>query len=337
MPTLLTCRRIEKNSLGHAHGFADQKQGNLFFDIVRILEEKQPTALLLENVRNLRRHNGGHTFEFIQKELDRLGYKISYQVLDAQGYVPQHRPRIFIVGFRRDEWPNLNFTFPESLPHGPRIADILEPEVDEKYTLSDHLWGYLQAYAEKHRRRGNGFGFGLVDPSQDRVTRTLSARYHKDGSEILIKQEGRNPRRLTPNECASLMGFPDDFIIPDSISDTQAYRQFGNSVVVPLVQDIARSMQEWQFNANAVVELMKCFAIEKANSDNVAPVREIFLENLVRLCANTRQPFSMKELEELYFSIESHAAGESGNRARENEVSHSLQSMEPLFRSITTP
>ena len=237
----------KKNSLGHAHGFADQKQGNLFFEIVRILEAKRPPTFLLENVRSLKTHDGGNTFEIIKDNLKRLGYRIHYQVLDAQGYVPQHRPRIFIFGLRRDVRRNLSFTFPNPPPHGPRIADILEPEVDDKYTLSDRLWKYLQAYAEKHRRRGNGFGFGLVDPARDRITRTLSARYHKDGSEILIRQEGHNPRRLTPRECARLMGFPDDFVIP--VSDTQAYRQFGNSVVVPLVEEVACAMLDRQESA----------------------------------------------------------------------------------------
>lgn len=234
----------KKNSLGRAHGFADDKQGNLFFDIARILEAKRPPALLLENVRNLKTHDGGRTFRVIKAALQRLGYRVHHQVLDGQGYVPQHRRRIFIVGFHRDVWPDLAFSFPGAPPRGPRIADILEPEVDRKYTLSDRLWDYLQAYAAKHRRRGNGFGYGLVDPARDRITRTLSARYHKDGSEILIRQDGRNPRRLTPRECARLMGFPDSFVIP--VSDTQAYRQFGNSVVVPLVADIARAMLAWQ-------------------------------------------------------------------------------------------
>ncbi len=325
----------KKNSLGHAHGFADQKQGNLFFEIVRLLETKKPSALLLENVRSLKTHDGGNTFEIIKDNLKRLDYRIHYQVLNAQGYVPQHRPRIFIVGFHKDDWPKLSFTFPKSPSHGPRVADILQSVVDEKYTLSDHLWSYLQAYAEKHRRRGNGFGYGLVDPTKDYVTRTLSARYHKDGSEILIKQDGRNPRRLTPRECARLMGFPENFEIP--VSDTQAYRQFGNSVVVPLVHDIARSMRDWQIKANAVVELMKCFALGSANLNNGPLDPEIFLENLVKLCANTSQPFSMKELEKLYFSIAPHAIGESGTKARKSENSQSLVTMEHLFSSIAAP
>ncbi len=242
----------KKNSLGHAHGFADDRQGNLFFEIVRILAARRPPALLLENVRNLKTHDGGRSFRIIKRELQRLGYRVHHQVLDGQAYVPQHRKRIFIVGFHRDCWPDLGFAFPPAPASGPRLADILQPddEVDRKYTLGDHLWDYLQAYAAKHRRRGNGFGYGLVDPARDRITRTLSARYYKDGSEILIKQEGRNPRRLTPRECARLMGFPDDFVIP--VSDTQAYRQFGNSVVVPLVTDLARAMLAWQECAAAM-------------------------------------------------------------------------------------
>ncbi|MCY4023187.1 MAG: DNA (cytosine-5-)-methyltransferase [Anaerolineaceae bacterium] len=240
----------KKKSLGRAHGFGDRTQGNLFFEIARILEAKRPPALLLENVRNLKTHDGGRTFRIIRAELQRLGYRVHHRVLDAQGYVPQHRQRIFIVGFRRDLWPDLGFSFPDPPAQGPSLADILEAQVDGKYTLSDKLWQYLQAYTEKHRRRGNGFGFGLVDPARDRITRTLSARYYKDGSEILIKQGGRNPRRLTPRECARLMGFPDDFVIP--VSDTQAYRQFGNSVVVPLVEDIARAMQAWHAAATTM-------------------------------------------------------------------------------------
>ncbi len=269
----------KKNSLGHAHGFADDRQGNLFFEIARILEAKRPPTLLLENVRNLKTHDRGRTFRVIQEELQRLGYRVHHQVLDAQGHVPQHRKRIFIVGFHRDSWPDWGFTFPleagaltQPLTHGPRIADILEPEVDDKYTLSDRLWGYLQAYAEKHRRRGNGFGFGLVDPARDRITRTLSARYHKDGSEILIKQDGLNPRRLTPRECARLMGFPDDFLIP--VSDTQAYRQFGNSVVVPLVEEVARAMLDWQERAAIMAQRGLEPGVFVANPGQFAPASQ---------------------------------------------------------------
>jgi DNA (cytosine-5)-methyltransferase 1 len=235
----------KKNSLGMKHGFDEKKQGNLFFEIERILEFKQPEAFMLENVKHLRRHDKGNTFKVIQEILDdKLDYKIFTHIVDAQHYVPQHRERIFIVGFKRDVYSdNFEFKFPNT-PKARTIelGDILLPaeEVDPKYTITDKLWQYLQDYKEKHRRKGNGFGFGLVNPSENPVTRTLSARYYKDGSEILIYQPGKNPRRLTPRECAHLMGFDDSFEIP--VSDTQAYKQFGNSVVVPVVRDIAREI-----------------------------------------------------------------------------------------------
>jgi len=237
----------KKNSLGRKHGFACEEQGNLFFEIVRLVEEKateegdrRPRALMLENVKNLQRHDGGNTWQVIMDALDKLGYDVSAKVLDARNYVPQHRERIIIVGFRRDLYPDANFAFPKPPHRTPRIADILEKEVDDRYTLSDHLWQYLQEYADKHRKAGHGFGYGLTDPETDTTTRTLSARYHKDGSEILIKQPGKVPRRLTPRECARLQGFPDSFVIP--VSDTQAYRQFGNSVAVPMVTAVAREV-----------------------------------------------------------------------------------------------
>ncbi len=230
----------KKKSLGREHGFKDERQGNLFFEIERILREKQPEALLLENVKNLERHDRGNTFTVIRQILADLNYRIAYRVLDGKHFVPQHRERIFIVGFREELYPGFEFQFPELPEPHARIADILESDPDPRYTLSNHLWQYLQDYRARHRMKGNGFGFGLVDPETDTITRTLSARYHKDGSEILIRQEGKNPRRLTPRECARLMGFPDDFKI--IVSDTQAYRQFGNSVVVPLVEVIAREI-----------------------------------------------------------------------------------------------
>ncbi len=228
----------KKNSLGRATGFEDETQGTLFFDICRILDEKRPKAFFLENVKNLKGHDHGRTFEVIQSALDELGYDMYEKVLDAQGYVPQHRERIVMIGFDRERYGNaaeFAFDLPES-ERKPCLADILEPEVDGKYTLSDKLWAYLQAYAAKHRAAGNGFGYGLARP--DGISRTLSARYYKDGSEILIPQEGKNPRRLTPRECARLQGFPDTFEIP--VSDTQAYRQFGNSVAVPLMSEVAK-------------------------------------------------------------------------------------------------
>ncbi len=228
----------KKQSLGRATGFEDKTQGTLFFDVCRILKEKRPKAFMLENVKNLCSHDKGRTFEIIEESLTGLGYKIFYKVLDGKIYVPQHRERIVIVGFDSERYgQNFNFDFVlKSAKKQPTIKDILEPEVEAKYTLSDKLWTYLQNYAAKHKAAGNGFGYGIAP--LDGISRTLSARYYKDGSEILIAQEEKNPRRLTPRECARLQGFPENFIIP--VSDTQAYRQFGNSVVVPLMTEIAK-------------------------------------------------------------------------------------------------
>lgn len=228
----------KKNSLGRATGFEDKTQGTLFFDICRILKEKRPKAFMLENVKNLCSHDRGNTFRVITEALDELDYAIFYKVLDGQNYVPQHRERILIVGFDRKRYgEEIDFSF-DLTPVEPKpvMKDILEKDVDDKYTLTDKLWSYLQNYAEKHKAAGNGFGYGIADPNG--VARTLSARYYKDGSEILIAQEGKNPRRLTPRECARLQGFPDEFKIV--VSDTQAYKQFGNSVVVPLMSNVAQ-------------------------------------------------------------------------------------------------
>lgn len=227
----------KKNSLGRATGFLDKTQGTLFFDVVRILDEKRPKAFLLENVKNLKSHDRGRTWKVIQDALDELDYEIFPDILDGQIYVPQHRERIFIAGFDRKRYgENITFTYDLKRPkQKPKLADILEGGVEEKYTLSDKLWEYLQNYAEKHRQKGNGFGYGM--PDRDGIARTLSARYYKDGSEILIAQPGKNPRKLTPKECARLQGYPERFQIV--VSDTQAYKQFGNSVVVPLVTQIA--------------------------------------------------------------------------------------------------
>ncbi len=227
----------KKQSLGRATGFEDKTQGTLFFDVCRIIKAKRPKAFMLENVKNLKSHDKGNTFKVIMQSLDELDYEVFYAVLDGQNYVPQHRERILIVGFDRKRYGNdIDFSFDISpVEPKPVMRDILEADADDRYTLSDKLWIYLQNYAEKHKAAGNGFGFGIADP--DGVARTLSARYYKDGSEILIAQEGRNPRRLTPRECARIQGFPDSFKIV--VSDTQAYKQFGNSVVVPLMTDVA--------------------------------------------------------------------------------------------------
>ena len=235
----------KKNSLGRATGFQDKTQGTLFFDVCRILEAKRPKAFLLENVKNLKSHDHGNTWRVIQESLNQLDYEIFPQIIDGQGFVPQHRERIFIAGFDRRRYGNFydfQFDVDDQKPEKkPVLRDILEPDVNAKYTLSDQLWTFLQNYAAKHKAKGNGFGYGM--PELDGVTRTLSARYYKDGSEILINQgKGKNPRRLTPRECARLQGYPDSFKI--TVSDTRAYKQFGNSVVVPLVTAIAGKIVE---------------------------------------------------------------------------------------------
>ncbi len=232
----------KKQSLGRATGFEDLTQGTLFFDVCRIIKAKRPKAFLLENVKNLMSHDKGNTFKVIKSSLEGLDYEIFYKVLDGQNYVPQHRERILIVGFdkkRYGERIKFDFNLAPITPK-PILKNILDDKIEEKYTLSDKLWTYLQNYAAKHKAAGNGFGYGLADV--DGISRTLSARYYKDGSEILIAQKDKNPRRLTPRECARLQGFPDSFKIV--VSDTQAYRQFGNSVVVPLMTDVARLIVE---------------------------------------------------------------------------------------------
>lgn len=226
----------KKQSLGRKHGFEDERQGNLFFNIAAILDHHRPQAFVLENVKNLKSHDKGRTFDVIRRTLeDDLGYHLYTKIIDAKPLVPQHRERIFLVGFREKR----HFEFPELPKVGPRLGTILDDTVPDKYTLTDKLWAYLQNYAKKHHAAGNGFGFGLVTKKD--TARTLSARYYKDGSEILISQgPDRNPRRLTPRECARLMGYPEKYKI--IVSDTQAYRQFGNSVVMPVVEHIAREV-----------------------------------------------------------------------------------------------
>jgi DNA (cytosine-5)-methyltransferase 1 len=229
----------KKNALGRAHGFLDETQGTLFFDVARIIKHKMPKAFMLENVKNLVSHDKGKTFTIIKETLKELGYSIYFKVLDGQHFVPQHRERIIIVGFNNNIFNNEEtFEFPIMSDTKFVIRNILENKVDPKYTLSDKLWNYLQEYAKKHKAKGNGFGFGLTN--LDGISRTMSARYYKDGAEILIPQDGLNPRRLTPRECARLQGFPDSFIIP--VSDNQAYKQFGNSVVTPLIQAVGKNI-----------------------------------------------------------------------------------------------
>ena len=262
----------KKNALGREHGFKCEAQGTLFFDVARIIEHHQPKTFLLENVKNLVNHDKGKTFKVIYKTLtEELGYNVRWKVINAKSFVPQGRERIFIVGFREEnDFTFDNLILPDPMK-GPKLGTILHPEdgsespdghftagakaaVCPKYTLTDHLWKYLRDYAEKHRLKGNGFGFGLNGPED--VARTLSARYYKDGSEILIKQKGKNPRRLTPRECARLMGFDkpggSEFKIP--VSDMQAYKQFGNAVVVPVVEAVARHMAPYIEGSTTILE-----------------------------------------------------------------------------------
>lgn len=262
----------KKKSLGKPTGFEDKTQGTLFFDVARIIKEKQPKAFVLENVKNLQSHDKGQTFNIIWETLTKdLGYTCDYKIFDGQCWVPQHRERIVIVGFKKKIDFSLNDmvlpkkgtvklstilhktdgTEPKLSHDGDKYFDFEHNKVQDKYTLTDNLWAYLQAYAAKHHSKGNGFGYGLVKP--DDITRTLSARYYKDGSEILVWQgENKNPRRLTPRECARLMGYSDDYIIP--VSDTRAYKQFGNSVIVPLF--------------HAVAQFIKPFIVEKGTENN---------------------------------------------------------------------
>ena len=243
----------KKNSLGRAHGFDDVHQGNLFFEIESILRHHRPAAFLLENVKHLQRHDKGRTFEVIRRTLEEeLGYHISFRVISSEPWVPQKRERIFIAGFREDQ--GFSFAdFDRMIPPAaewPKLGAILQShnEVDSKYTLTPKLWDCLQAYRLKHENAGNGFGYSLF--GKEGVTRTLSARYHKDGSEVLVDQPGTRPRRLTPTECARLMGFEygdREWHIP--VSDTQAYRQFGNAVVVPVIDAVARYMEEFILRA----------------------------------------------------------------------------------------
>ncbi len=256
----------KKNALGRPHGFDDSAQGDLFFRIAAILHERRPPAFLLENVRNLVAHDKGRTFQVILDTLqNELGYHVSYRVIDARGWLPQRRERIFIAGFSRGFGCDLDDMPVRSTDVGPTLEHVLHNcleeadgayvisrgKVNPKYTLSEHLWAYLQEYAAKHRRRGNGFGYGLVGPGD--VARTLSARYYKDGSEILVEQRRRPPRRLTPRECARLMGFirADGSPWRIVVSDTQAYKQFGNAVAVPVAKAVARYMAPYLERAAA--------------------------------------------------------------------------------------
>ena len=251
----------KKNSLGRPHGFSDIQQGNLFFAICDIISAKRPKIVLLENVKNLIGHDKGKTWKVITEALDVLGYDVKHEVINAAGWVPQNRRRVFIVGFNRNYFSDevvSDFEFPKSDMPPIKLSAILEKiPPDNKYMLTDNLWKYLQEYAARHKAKGNGFGYKLYGP--DDTTGTLSARYYKDGAEILIRQEGwKNPRRLTPKEAARLMGFNSRYAkawgfnrgFPQVVSDMQAYKQFGNSVCPLVVEqvglEILKSLKQQQ-------------------------------------------------------------------------------------------
>lgn len=223
---------------GLKKGFSDTR-GTLFFDIERILLEKKPKAFLLENVKQLRGHDKGNTLKVILNHLKDAGYKTYVEVLAAKDFgVPQNRERIYIVGFLNND---VDFEFPKPLKVETRVGDILEKNPDEKYTISDKLWQGHQRRKEMHKSKGNGFGYGLVNKNSPH-TNTISARYYKDGSEILVEQKGKNPRKITPREAARLQGFPEEYNI-GAVSDNQLYKQFGNSVCVPVIEKIAEEMK----------------------------------------------------------------------------------------------
>lgn len=241
----------KKISLGRSHGFADEKQGNLFFHIADIIDKHRPKAFFLENVKNLVSHDKKNTFRVIKETIELLGYSFDYKVIDGKHFVPQHRERTLMVGFDKSRFgEDVKFDFSKvEIPDTKQaIRSILQTEVNPKYTLSDKLWNYLQEYAKKHKEKGNGFGFGLVNP--EGISRTISARYYKDGAEILIPQQDSNPRRLTPMEAGALQGYPIFPINTDDesrslrivVSDNQAYKQFGNSVVMPLIQAVGKEI-----------------------------------------------------------------------------------------------
>jgi DNA (cytosine-5)-methyltransferase 1 len=300
----------KKNSLGRAHGFKDATQGTLFFQVATIIEIKRPPAVLLENVKNLLSHDQGRTWKVIYSTLEELGYKVFHQIIDADNYVPQHRERVFIAAFDKNIFGNSPpFVFPGAPQKPkPRLGDILETNPDSKYTLTDHLWNYLQAYAQRHKEKGNGFGFGLVG-SEDR-TRTLSARYYKDGSEILVKQKRKNPRRLSPREAARLMGFPDEF--PIVVSDTQAYRQFAQASIPQMAEDVTRAIcrvfvknrLEYGLFGGKLIEREntshKNLRIKKCPFHDWDPQSELFYKEKLREVYGERNTAKKRKLAHLY-------------------------------------
>lgn len=223
---------------GLRKGFEDTR-GTLFFDVARIAQYHKPKVIFLENVKGFVNHDKGNTFKVVRETLEDMGYTVFFKVLNAKDFgVPQNRERIYIVAFLKN---NIDFSFPEPTRKEIKVGDILENIVDSKYTISDKLWAGHQRRKEEHKQKGNGFGYCLFN-HESKYTSTISARYYKDGSEILIEQKNMNPRKLTPREAARLQGYDDNFKI--AVSDTQAYKQFGNSVAVPVIEAIAKEIKK---------------------------------------------------------------------------------------------
>ena len=226
------------SNAGLKKGFEDTR-GTLFFDIAKIVKEHKPRVVFLENVKGFKNHDKGNTFKVVKETLEALGYNVFAEVLNAKHFgVPQNRERIYIIGFLDDV---VDFEFPKPLKHSVKVGNILDDKVDEKYTISDKLWAGHQRRKLEHKAKGNGFGYSMFTEESE-YTSTISARYYKDGSEILIEQKDKNPRKLSPREAGRLQGFPDDFKI--TVSDTQAYKQFGNSVAVPVIEELAKKIYE---------------------------------------------------------------------------------------------
>ena len=224
------------SNAGLKKGFEDTR-GTLFFDIAKIINHHKPKVVFLENVKGFRNHDKGNTFKVIRETLEAEGYKVFAEVLNAKHFgVPQNRERIYIIGFLDHD---IDFEFPKPLDQSVKVGDILDKKVDDKYTISDKLWAGHQRRKLAHKAKGNGFGYSMFTHESE-YTSTISARYYKDGSEILIKQKSKNPRKLSPREAGRLQGFPNDFKIV--VSDVQAYKQFGNSVAVPVIEAIAKEI-----------------------------------------------------------------------------------------------
>lgn len=252
---------------GLKKGF-DDTRGTLFFDVARIINHHRPKVVFLENVKRFKTHDGGNTFAVVKNTLEEMGYEVHADVLNAKNFgVPQNRERIYIIGFLG----KTNFKFPEGNKK-VKVGDILEIKVDEKYTISDKLWAGHKRRKAEHKRKGNGFGYCMVNEKSE-YTNTISARYYKDGSEILIEQKNKNPRKLTPREAARLQGFPEDFVIP--VSDNQAYKQFGNSVAVPVIKELAKRVVAEMENLEKIGTKYKKIDIEKIVAENVRPLSKI--------------------------------------------------------------